>query len=116
MAGEPRTSIRLKSTLADSGWFANSEAMEQSCRQIETRSCPAGYEGSETWLRTRTYYVRDYRNPVPHRADYRIEDSESDWSAWQKWASNCTLIVNTGNTGYSSDDDDDDNGKQGKGN
>ena len=73
-------------------------------RERETRSCPAGYTGSETWMRTRTFTWRDYADPVPHVADHRVADSESAWGAWTRTGSTCARIT------INSDDDDDNNG------
>ena len=72
-------------------------------KRTESRSCPTGQTGSESWEMSQTFTMRKYAQPVPARADEELNTSA--WSE-RRLSSSCRVIQTT-TTG--SDDDDDNN-------
>ena len=93
-------------TVSRSSWRVSSDTCHGEFPYIrkkeETRSCPVGQTGEESWEMSQTFTMRKYANPVPARAD-----EELNTSAWSErlLSSSCRAVVPT----YTGSDDDDDN-------
>ncbi len=64
--------------------------------ETKEESCGTGYTGTQTFVRSREYVMKEYAAPVPHKPDVR--ESEDPWiNSWAKTGDNCRKISTSGN-------------------